>query len=236
MDIHIAVRDIVDQVGTGVLSDPDNFRGVLDDVLDEDAADAGEVNLLVDAVRFGAVAQLVRLLDSDADMVRAVETAASGFARLRGGADPNASRWACAVLGFAIRRVPEGLVIDLASRLPSRRDTVQPAPATRSRPTRSRPTRSRPAAACPRPDPAALHAALCAASAAAHVHARAAHLRAAGRLVAVRRADRQPRRLGRQGRCGRRPGACDRRGRLPRVGASSGRAAARGRPRRPSSS
>ncbi len=129
MDIHIAVRDIVDQVGTSVLSDPDNFRGVLDDVLDEDAADAGEVNLLVDAVRFGAVAQLVRLLDSDADMVRAVETAASGFARLRGGADPNASRWACAVLGFAIRRVPEGLVIDLASRLPSRRDTVQPAPA-----------------------------------------------------------------------------------------------------------
>ncbi len=128
MELHLAVRDVVDQVGPGVLADPDNFRGVLDDVLDEDAADAGEVNLLVDAVRFGAVAQLVRLLDSDADVLRAVETAASGFARLRGGADPNASRWACAVLGFAIRRVPEGVVIDLASRLPSRRGTVEPAP------------------------------------------------------------------------------------------------------------
>jgi hypothetical protein len=147
VELHLAVRDVVDQVGPGVLADPDNFRGVLDDVLDEDAADAGEVNLLVDAVRFGALAQLVRLLDSDADVLRAVETAASGFARLRGGADPTASRWACAVLGFAIRRVPEGVVIDLASRLPSRRGTVEPAPS----PPPPAPNPTRPVTAPPPP-------------------------------------------------------------------------------------
>ena len=139
MEIHLALRDVVDQVGAGVLGDPDNFRGVLDDVLDEDAADAGQVNLLVDAVRFGAVTQLVRLLDSDADVLRAVETAASGFARLRGGADPNASRWACAVLGFAIGRVPEALVLDLASHLPSRKATVEPAASPPPAPSPTRP-------------------------------------------------------------------------------------------------
>ena len=148
MEIHLALRDVVDQVGAGVLGDPDNFRGVLDDVLDEDAADAGQVNLLVDAVRFGAVTQLVRLLDSDADVLRAVETAASGFARLRGGADPNASRWACAVLGFAIGRVPEALVLDLASHLPSRKATVEPAASPPPAPSRdSAPHCAGPAAA-----------------------------------------------------------------------------------------
>ncbi|WP_322937170.1 hypothetical protein [Nocardioides bizhenqiangii] len=116
MEIHLAVRDIVDQVGRAVLRDPDQFRAVLDDVFDEDAADVGEVNLLVDAVRFDTVGQLIRLLDSDADATRAVGTAGAGFARLRGGADPRAAAWACAVLGFAIGRVPEQVVLDLAPR------------------------------------------------------------------------------------------------------------------------
>lgn len=116
MEIHLAVRDIVGQVGRAVLRDPDQFRAVLDDVLDEDAADVGEVNLLVDAVRFDTVGQLIRLLDSDADATRAVGTAGSAFARLRGGADPRAATWACAVLGFAIGRVPEQVVLDLAPR------------------------------------------------------------------------------------------------------------------------
>jgi hypothetical protein len=116
VEIHLAVRDIVDQVGRAVLRETDQFRAVLDDVLDEDAADTGEVNLLVDAVRFDTVGQLVRMLDSDADVMRAVETAGAGFARLRGGADVRAASWACAVLGFAIGRVPEQVVLDLAPR------------------------------------------------------------------------------------------------------------------------
>lgn len=115
MDLHLAVRDVVDTVGAGVLDDPDTFRGVLDDVLDESAAEAGEVNLLVDAVRFGCFDQLLRLLESDADPVLAVTTVGAGLARLRGGADPRAASWACAVLGFAVRRVPAEVVRDLAS-------------------------------------------------------------------------------------------------------------------------
>lgn len=116
--IHLAVRDIVGQVGRAVLRDPDQFRAVLDDVLDEDAAGVGEVNLLVDAVRFDTAGQLVGLLDSDADVRRAVETAGTAFARLRGGADPRAATWAAAVLGFAIDRVPEQVVLELAPRRP----------------------------------------------------------------------------------------------------------------------
>ncbi len=141
MDLHVAVRDVVDLVGAGVLDDADNFRGVLDDVLDESAAGAGEVNLLVDAVRFGAVDQLVRLLDSDAEPALAVATVGAGIARQRGGADPRAASWACAVLGFAVRRVPEDVVRDLASEDPPA-DLV----ATRPQPT--------PVASRPVPDPA----------------------------------------------------------------------------------
>jgi len=118
MDLPLAVRDVVDTVGAGVLDDPDSFRGVLDDVLDESAAEAGEVNLLVDAVRFGCFDQLLRLLESDADPVLAVTTVGAGLARLRGGADPRAASWACAVLGFAVRRVPADVVRDLASHVP----------------------------------------------------------------------------------------------------------------------
>ncbi len=137
MDIHHAVRNIVDHVGVNVLDDADNFRGVLDDVLDEHAADAGEVNLLVDAVRFGAVAQLVRLLDTDADPRRALATVGAGLARLRGGADAGAASWACAVLGFAMGRVPEEVVRELAARRPPPLEpaaTRLPPPRTATRP------------------------------------------------------------------------------------------------------
>ena len=102
MEIHHAVRDVVDRVGPGLLQDAESFRGVLDDVLDEEDAGVGEVNLLVDAVRFGAVDQLFGLLDSDADPALAVTTVGAGFARQRGGCDPRAASWACAVLGFAV--------------------------------------------------------------------------------------------------------------------------------------
>jgi hypothetical protein len=131
LEIHHAVRDIVDQVGSSVLNDAESLRGVLDDVLDEDAADVGEVNLLVDAVRFGCFDQLLRLLDTDADPTLAVTTVGAGLARLRGGADPGAASWACAVLGYAVGLVPEGVVRDLT---PHRSDAdvvpTRPQPAT----------------------------------------------------------------------------------------------------------
>jgi hypothetical protein len=119
VEIHHAVRDVVDRVGPGLLQDAESFRGVLDDVLDEDDAEVGDVNLLVDAVRFGAVDQLVRLLDSDADPALAASTVGAGFARQRGGADVHSASWACAVLAFAVGRVPDDVVRDLAARCAS---------------------------------------------------------------------------------------------------------------------
>jgi hypothetical protein len=135
VDIHLAVRDVVDQLGVGVLDDADNFRGVLDDVLDEDVAEVGQVNLLTDAVRFGAVDQLERLLDSAADPGMAVATVGEAFGRVRGGADPRAAGWACAVLGFAIGRVPEDVVRALQPRPERLAQTVlPPSEGTRIRP------------------------------------------------------------------------------------------------------
>ena len=132
MEIHHAVRDVVARVGPGLLQDAESFRGVLDDVLDEDDAGVGDVNLLVDAVRFGAVDQLVRLLDSDADPALAAATVGAGFARQRGGADAHSASWACAVLAFAVGRVPDDVVRDLAARRASADTeaiTPQPPPA-----------------------------------------------------------------------------------------------------------
>ncbi len=118
MEIHHAVRDVVERVGPGLLQDAESFRGVLDDVLDEEDAGVGEVNLLVDAVRFGAVDQLVRLLDSDADPALAATTVGAGFARQRGGANTHSASWACAVLGFAVGRVSDDVVRVLEARCP----------------------------------------------------------------------------------------------------------------------
>ena len=136
MEIHHAVRDVVDRVGPGLLQDAESFRGVLDDVLDEEDAGVGDVNLLVDAVRFGAVDQLIRLLDSDADPTLAATTVGAGFARQRGGADTHSASWACAVLGFAVGRVSDDVVRDLAARCPPA-DVVAtlPQPAADERPT-----------------------------------------------------------------------------------------------------
>ena len=143
MDLHLAVRDVVDRVGAGVLDDADSFRGVLDDVLDEDTADPGDVNLLVDAVRFGCFDQLLRLLDTDADPALAVATVGAGLARLRGGADERAASWACAVLGFAVRRVPDGVVRELASQDAPVTTVVAPSPTPPADERASRPRAGR---------------------------------------------------------------------------------------------
>ena len=75
---------------------------MLDDVLTEDQATTGDINLLVDAVRFDAVAPLGAMIDGGADPALAVEEAGQRLARSRGGADTQSASWAAAVLGYAV--------------------------------------------------------------------------------------------------------------------------------------
>jgi hypothetical protein len=115
VDTHRALRQLVQTHGAGVLSDGDHLRGVLDDYFDELAISPGEINLLVDAVRLGAVEGLARLTDGGAPPEKALDVAGTRLARDRGGADITAARWACAMLGYALGRVPEALVLGLRS-------------------------------------------------------------------------------------------------------------------------
>lgn len=110
MELHEAIRELVDAHGVSMFSDAGGFRGVLDDVLEEDQATTGDINLLVDAVRFDAVTPLSAMIDGGADPTRAVEEAGQRLARDRGGADHIAASWAAAVLGYAVGKVPVDVV------------------------------------------------------------------------------------------------------------------------------
>ena len=110
MELHDALRSVVVQHGSAMLSDGVGFRGVLDDVLEEDQATTGDINLLVDAVRLRAFASMTSMLDSGAQVTAAVEEAGSRLARDRGSADVAGAQWACAVLGFAIGKVSDAEV------------------------------------------------------------------------------------------------------------------------------
>ncbi|WP_183092559.1 hypothetical protein [Nocardioides stalactiti] len=106
---------------------------MLDDVLDEDIATLGDLNLLADAVRLGAVPRLERMLEAGADPGSACEEVGSQIARDRGGADVAASIWACAALGFGVGLVPDEVVRSVRSRPLSARPahpTVIPGQAT----------------------------------------------------------------------------------------------------------
>lgn len=118
MELHDAIRSVVVQHGSAMLSDATGFRGVLDDVLEEDQATTGDINLLVDAVRFDVMSPLVAMIDSGADVSRAVEEAGARLARERGGDDQAAASWAAAVLGYALGKVPEALVLRYRSQRP----------------------------------------------------------------------------------------------------------------------
>ncbi|WP_418059742.1 hypothetical protein [Pimelobacter simplex] len=110
MELHDALRELVTVHGRSIFDDASGFRGVLDDVLAEDQASTGDINLLVDAVRFDTLAPLVAMIDGGADAARAVEEAGLRLARNRGGADQAAASWASAVLGYAVGKVPEAVV------------------------------------------------------------------------------------------------------------------------------
>lgn len=105
MELHVSLAELGRSFGRDVFDEPDGFRAALDDYLDEDAASTGDINLLVDAVRLGALRMLLTMLHNGAEAPRAIEAAGDLLARDRGSADVAGSRWACAVLGFAVGKI-----------------------------------------------------------------------------------------------------------------------------------
>jgi hypothetical protein len=104
VEMHEVLRGLVEQLGPEVFDDPDNFRGALDDVLDEDAS-LGEQNLVVDAVRLGAYASMVTMLRQGGAPGSTVAQAGAMLARDRGGHDRASASWACACLAYAVGAV-----------------------------------------------------------------------------------------------------------------------------------
>jgi len=110
MSLHDSLRELVAVRGAGVVDEAEEFRGALDDFLAEDEATIGEINLLVDAVRLGAVRRVLDVLDHGAAPDAAVRDAGAGLARDRGTDDPARSCWALAALCFALGKVDDELV------------------------------------------------------------------------------------------------------------------------------
>ncbi len=103
------LRALYLQYGDQLLADADGLRAVLDDYLDDGVATPGEVNMVVEAVRFGVAARLQSLLDAQADPRAAVNEVADVLARERGGGVGSA-RWSVAVVGYAVDRLPADIV------------------------------------------------------------------------------------------------------------------------------
>ena len=110
VEMHQVLRGLAEQLGPEVFDDPDNFRGALDDVLDEEAS-LGEQNLVVDAVRLGAYASMVTMLRQGGHPGSTVARAGALLARDRGGDDRASASWACACLAYAIGAVGEAEVL-----------------------------------------------------------------------------------------------------------------------------
>lgn len=102
MALHETLRALVAARGPAVVEDAEEFRGALDDFLTEDEATTGELNLLVDAVRLGAVRRLVDSVRQGADPNAAVPEAGAMLARDRGTEDQARSAWAVAVIGYGL--------------------------------------------------------------------------------------------------------------------------------------
>ena len=130
MELHESLAQLARDHGESLFWEADAFRGALDDYLDENSASTGTINLLTDAVRLGALQAMVTMLDSGASVEDAVESAGQRLSRDRGSADVAGSQWACAVLGYALGRVP----VSLATRLRPDAATAQPPPGTQPRP------------------------------------------------------------------------------------------------------
>ncbi|HJQ04391.1 MAG TPA: hypothetical protein VJ872_03040 [Nocardioides sp.] len=112
MQLAAALADLARDRGTALFRDPAAFRAALDH-LDEGTASSGTIDLLTDAVRLGAVDGMLTMLDSGAPVQAAVESSGQRLAHDRGSSDTHGCQWACAVLGFALGRVPAPLVQSL---------------------------------------------------------------------------------------------------------------------------
>ncbi len=110
MALHDSLRDLVSVRGAGVVDEAEEFRGVLDDFLAEDEATLGELNLLVDAVRLGALRRVLDVMAHGAAPEAAIREAGAALARDRGTDDPARSCWALASLCFALGKVDEPMV------------------------------------------------------------------------------------------------------------------------------
>lgn len=108
-DLHEQLRNLVAQHGTGITEHAEQFRAALDDYLTEADASQGELNLLVDSVRLGAVERLLAMLDNGADPEAAVREAGGELARDRS-SDEQRSRWAVAAMAYALGRVGDATV------------------------------------------------------------------------------------------------------------------------------
>ncbi|GAB4011451.1 DcrB/PsbP domain-containing protein [Nocardioides ultimimeridianus] len=148
MQLAAALADLARDRGTALFRDPLTFRAALDDYLDEGTASSGTINLLTDAVRLGAVDGMLTMLDSGAQVQAAVESSGQRLARDRGSNDDRGCQWACAVLGFALGRVPAQLVqsLDPGSGSVPAASPAPPAPPVMSPPMMSPPMTSPPAA------------------------------------------------------------------------------------------
>ena len=137
MELHRDLRELVERSGAEILESASDFRGMLEDLIGDDPVPSSSVNLLVEAVRYQAPAQLVRMIDNGADPAAAVRTAGARFAEERGGGDPELCSWACAVLGFAVGRVDEETVAWFTS-LQTRRIPAAPQEPVAQEPTPAR--------------------------------------------------------------------------------------------------
>ena len=129
MTLHEELRELVESFGPQLLLDPEQFRAALDDYVDEGTAFPGQVNLLHDAVRFGALARCLETLARGGDPVAAIEMAGDGLARERGSLEVASARWAIATLAHATGNVDRSTLELFLGSQPSAAETVPDPPA-----------------------------------------------------------------------------------------------------------
>lgn len=127
---------LVERAGRGVLDDATSFGAALDDYLAPEVASRGVLNLLVDAVRQGALDRLLRDIEHGADPARAVAASGDQLARDRASSESASSRWAVAVLGYAAGAVDRRVLDAQASpdALPAGPPAAPPGPPPVARP------------------------------------------------------------------------------------------------------
>jgi hypothetical protein len=118
MAVHARLAELVAARGDEVFADPGEFRAALEDYLTDDEITPGDRNVLVDAVRLGAVRRLLELLDQGSDPRASVNEAGIALARERGSDDARRSLRATAQLGYAVGRLDEDVVRDFELAMP----------------------------------------------------------------------------------------------------------------------